>query len=101
MFVAWGGTQPNDPRGVWVFKRGQLVGELDAAETHPQEIGHLLIFGSWIVGCGTQSIEVWKADSHEHYTSILSTSSSRFTAPLCTLPTLLNKIFVEIGRAHV
>ncbi|KAJ9609647.1 rRNA-processing protein utp21 [Cladophialophora chaetospira] len=102
VFVAWGGSQPTDPRGVWVFKRGQLVAELDVAATHPQEIGQLLVFGSWIVGRGTRSIEVWKAESLEHYTSILSsTTSSSFTAQLCTLPTFLNKVLVGTSKGSI
>ncbi|KIW32533.1 uncharacterized protein PV07_04066 [Cladophialophora immunda] len=101
VFVAWGGSQANEPRGVWIFKRGQLIAELDIDDTYVQEIRQLLVFGSWIVGCGPQSIEVWKTDSREHYTSILSSSSSTdtrssgsFTGQVCTLPTLLNKVFV-------
>ncbi|KIY00840.1 uncharacterized protein Z520_03506 [Fonsecaea multimorphosa CBS 102226] len=105
IFVAWGGSQASEPRGVWVFKRGQLTGELDIDDTCAQEIRQLLVFGSWIVGCGTQSIEVWKTDSFEHYTSIISHSTSTstrdggsFTGHVCTLPTLLNKVFV--GTKH-
>ncbi|OAL38333.1 hypothetical protein AYO20_02392 [Fonsecaea nubica] len=105
VFVAWGGSQPNESRGVWVFKRGQLIGELDVDDTHAQEIRQLLVFGSWIVGCGTESLEVWSSDSLEHYTSILSSSTSinnrssgSFTGQACTLPTLLNKVLV--GTKH-
>ncbi|KIW91549.1 uncharacterized protein Z519_07515 [Cladophialophora bantiana CBS 173.52] len=104
VFVAWGGLQVNEPRGVWVFKRGQLIGELDIDGTYVQEIHQLLVFGSWVVGCGTESIEVWKADLYEHYTSIHSSSSTSsrsqrpFTGQICTLPTLLNKVFA--GTKH-
>lgn len=101
MFVAWGGLQPGEPRGVWILKRGRLVGELDIKDTSSQEIRHLIVFGSWIVGCGPEGIEVWKLDSLEHYTTILPSnhqnrplSQSVFTGLTCTLPTLLNKIFV-------
>lgn len=101
VFVAWGGSQPNGPRGVWIFKRGRLIGELEGDETHPQEIEQILVFGSWIVGCGPEAIEIWKADSHEHYTTIFSRSPSTdsrsggsFSGQICTLPTLLNKILV-------
>ncbi len=101
VFVAWGGSQPDAPRGVWVFKRGRLVGELDLGDTHPQEVGQILVLGSWVVGCGKEAIEVWKTDSYEHYTTILpstppATSNSRavFSGQICTLPTLLNKVLV-------
>ncbi|KEF59680.1 uncharacterized protein A1O9_04526 [Exophiala aquamarina CBS 119918] len=101
VFVAWGGLQPGEPHGVWILKRGRLVGELDVRDTHFQEIGHIVVFGAWIVGCGPEAIEVWKLDSSEHYTTILpsnqnnsSLSRSTFTGLVCTLPTLLNKVFV-------
>ncbi|KAI1627334.1 Utp21 specific WD40 associated putative domain-containing protein [Exophiala viscosa] len=99
--VAWGGAQPNDRRGMWVFKRGQLIAELDIDGTHPQKIGQILVFGSWIVGCGNEAIEVWKTDSYEHYTTIHPSTPSTsthgraiFSGQICTLPTILNKIFV-------
>ncbi|EXJ58229.1 hypothetical protein A1O7_05654 [Cladophialophora yegresii CBS 114405] len=98
IFVAWGGSQPKEPRGLWVFKRGQLLAELDIEHTHPQEIRQLIVFGSWIVGCGTESIEVWKTESFEHYTSISTGSRGSLTGQVCTLPTFLNKIFV--GTKH-
>ncbi|KIX02830.1 uncharacterized protein Z518_08773 [Rhinocladiella mackenziei CBS 650.93] len=101
VFVAWGGSQPNQPRGVWIFKRGRLVGELSTEDVYPQEIAQIIIFGSWIVGCGTEAIEIWKTDSYEHYTTIIPSSPSTdgrsqsiFSGHVCTLPTLLNKIFV-------
>ncbi|OCT51207.1 putative WD repeat-containing protein [Cladophialophora carrionii] len=98
VFVTWGGSQPKEPRGLWVFKRGQLVAELDIQHTHPQEIRQLIVFGSWIIGCGTESIEVWKSESYEHYTSISTGSGGSLAGQVCTLPTFLNKIFV--GTKH-
>ncbi|KIW66727.1 hypothetical protein PV04_06030 [Phialophora macrospora] len=98
VFVAWGGSQPNEPRGLWAFKRGQLDAELGIENTRSQEVRQLLVFGSWIVGCGSESIEVWKSGSYEHYTSISTGSQGSFTGQLCTLPTFLNKIFV--GTKH-
>jgi U3 small nucleolar RNA-associated protein 21 len=104
VFAAWGGSQPNEPRGVWVFKRGQLIAELEVDVTHPQEIRQLLVFGSWIVGCGSESIEVWNSESYEHYTTIFSAtgaskrSQGSFTGQICSLPTVLNKVFV--GTKH-
>ncbi|KAG9772093.1 U3 small nucleolar RNA-associated protein 21-like protein [Exophiala dermatitidis] len=101
VFAAWGGSQPNEARGLWVFKRGRLIGELDSSNTHPQEILQILVFGPWLVGCGAEAIEVWKSDSYEHYTTILPLSTSIdsrtqgvFSGQICTLPTLLNKICV-------
>ncbi|KIW17197.1 hypothetical protein PV08_04388 [Exophiala spinifera] len=101
VFAAWGGSHPASPRGVWVVKRGQVVGELEVDNTYTQEIERILVFGSWIVGCGKQAIEVWKSDTYEHYTTILpstpaaaSNSKEVFSGQICTLPTILNKVFV-------
>jgi len=99
--VAWGGLQPGEPHGVWILKRGRLVGELHVEDTYFQEIRQIVVFGAWIVGCGSEAVEVWRLDSSEHYTTILpanrnnnALSRSVFTGLVCTLPTLLNKIFV-------
>lgn len=100
VFVAWGGPQPNTSRGLWVFKRGQLIAELDIEDTHPQGIVQILVFGSWIVACGSEAIEIWKSDSLEHYTTIRPSTPSIsnhargiFSGQICTLPTILNKVF--------
>jgi U3 small nucleolar RNA-associated protein 21 len=77
-----------------------LVGELDTTDTHAQPIQQILVFGSWIVGGGGEAVEVWKTDSYEHHTTILPStpavhpSQTVLSGPVCTLPTLLNKIFV-------
>ncbi|EXJ92862.1 hypothetical protein A1O3_01416 [Capronia epimyces CBS 606.96] len=101
VFAAWGGAQPNEPQGVWVFKRGQLIGELETQGTHPQQIVQILVFGPWLVGCGAQAIEVWRSDSYAHYTTILPSSTTIdnrtngiFSGQICMLPTFLNKICV-------
>lgn len=101
VFVAWGGLQSNESRGLWIFKRGRLVAELDTRDTAHQSIQQILVFGSWVIACGSEAIEVWKSDSYEHYTTILPTGQSAaqhtrnvFSGLVCTLPTFLNKIFV-------
>jgi U3 small nucleolar RNA-associated protein 21 len=79
-----------------VFKRGRLVGALQTKSTVQQEIRQILVFGTWIIGCGEQAIEVWKSDTYEHYTTISTPEHGRavFTGRACNLPTFLNKIFV-------
>src|SRR5271156_2252712 len=99
IFVAWSGPRQNHDKGVWVFKRGRVIGELEFPESVQQKIHNILIFGSWIVGCGSQAIEIWKNGSHEHYTTIRppeigGRGSAVLIGPVCTLPTFLNKIFV-------
>ena len=95
VFVAWGGHN-GSANGVWVFKRGKLVAELENASS-PQHIQHIVVLGNWIVGCASGRVEIWKNDTYEHYTSIVATATSgvsAFTGTVCTLPTYLNKIFV-------
>ena len=98
--MAWGGQQADSERGVWVLQRGRLLGELERPATRVGPLNQLLVFGSWIVGCGANVIEVWKADNYEHYTTITPTSSREtgvsrtLSGVICTLPTFLNKIFV-------
>jgi U3 small nucleolar RNA-associated protein 21 len=72
------------------------VGELETKNTVQQEIRQLLVYGTWIIGCGQRAIEVWKSDTYEHYTTISSPGhgAAVFTGCVCNLPTFLNKIFV-------
>ncbi|PGH32144.1 U3 small nucleolar RNA-associated protein 21 [[Emmonsia] crescens] len=116
VLAAWGGgSLANEPQGVWVFKRGKKVGELaipsSASSTTTtganEPIEQLLVFGSWIVGCCSGSIRVWKSMTLEHYTTLTppsprktssssssSSSSARvLTGRICNMPTYLNKIF--------
>ena len=97
VFAAWGGSMPNEPRGVWVFKRGKKVAELDTSTGSNEPIEQLLVFGSWIVGCGSHAIDVWKTKSLEHYTTLTPRGASGgpiLTGKMCSMPTYLNKIFV-------
>lgn len=72
------------------------MGELETNNTVQQELRQILVFGTWIIGCGKQAIEVWKSDTYEHYTTISSPGhgAAVFTGRVCNLPTFLNKVFV-------
>lgn len=97
IFAAWGDESPKRGCGVWVFKRGQYVGQLEGEGVTPQKLQKILVFGNWIVGCGTRAIEVWKNDTYEHYTTIapsVAKGQSTLSGHVCTLPTFLNKVFV-------
>lgn len=99
VIAAWGGQSADAQFGLWVFKRGQKVGELEQPMGEPDAIQRVLVFGSWIVGCGSQRIEVWKSSTYEHYTTITPRTSGKasgasLTGALCNAPTFLNKIFV-------
>ena len=98
VFAAWGGGLSKTSVGVWVFKRGKRVAELEIPRDLDEQIKQLLIFGSWIVGCCSTRIEVWKSATCEHYTSLTSLrpreSSGKdvLSGVICNMPTLLNKV---------
>ncbi|KAF2019608.1 WD-repeat protein-like protein [Aaosphaeria arxii CBS 175.79] len=92
VLAAWGGQETHSPRGVWVYQRGKKVNELEIPKGMKHNVTQLAVFGSWIVGQGHTSIEVWKSSTLEHYTTLQGISSSPLVA-ICTMPTYLNKIF--------
>ncbi|KKY27069.1 putative snorna binding protein [Phaeomoniella chlamydospora] len=99
IFVAWGGNNKDRGRGVWVFKRGKLLGELEPPSRVDEPTNRLLVLGAWLVGCGSRSVEVWNSETLEHYTTLTPSSSGTgetLSGSICALPTFLNKVF--IGR---
>ncbi|KAG9229251.1 Utp21 specific WD40 associated putative domain-containing protein [Amylocarpus encephaloides] len=100
VIAAWGGSN-DSPQGVSVFKRGKEIARLDVPAELKQPIKQLLIFGAWIVGCGTTRMEVWKSASYEHYTTLYPTATHKgkneLTGGITNMPTYLNKIFA--GRS--
>ncbi|GAD95804.1 snoRNA binding protein [Paecilomyces variotii No. 5] len=100
VFAAWGGLRPGSPAGIWIFKRGKKVAELQSLPGAVEPIEQILVFGSWIIGRCGRSIHVWKSVSFEHYTTLTpaesggSSGKQIFTGKMCTMPTYLNKIFV-------
>ncbi|PBP28582.1 WD domain-containing protein [Diplocarpon rosae] len=95
VLAAWGGHD-NAP-GLWVFKRGRQSAELDVPADLEEPIKQILIFGTWIVGCCSTRIEVWKLSTYEHYTTLYPTAAPKggneLTGGLTNMPTYLNKIF--------
>jgi U3 small nucleolar RNA-associated protein 21 len=94
ILAAWGGDNSQAARGVWLFKRGKKVNELEQPSWGMKEnVKQLLVFGAWIVGCCSSTIEVWKSSTLEHYTSLAGSRTNVFSGGLCNMPTYLNKIF--------
>lgn len=103
VFAAWGGSSQKGAQGVWIFKRGKKIDELDLPTDLEQPIKKLFIFGTWVIGCCTTRIEVWRALSsakttpYEHYTTLFTTAASNggneLTGAISNMPTYLNKIF--------
>ena len=100
MFAAWAGEATSSHEGVWVFKRGKKVGELERPLGTSESVNRLIVFGSWIVGSCSTRIEVWKSTTYEHYTTLTPTISRKaghggiISGGICNLPTYLNKVFV-------
>ncbi|MCJ1281318.1 hypothetical protein MMC26_000637 [Xylographa opegraphella] len=100
VFAAWGGSPAEGERGVWVFKRGKRIAELEGTAGMVEPVRQLLIFGSWIVGCCSTKLQVWKSATYEHYTTITSSHSragqvsQTLSGVLCSMPTMLNKVLV-------
>jgi U3 small nucleolar RNA-associated protein 21 len=96
VFAAWSG---NGKIGVSVFKRGKRIDELEATDDLDEPIHQVLIFGSWIVGCCSTKIVVWKSAGYEYYTILMPPhpgrrDANKILSGICNMPTFLNKIFV-------
>jgi U3 small nucleolar RNA-associated protein 21 len=97
VFAAWGGSSEDMRQGFWVFKRGKRDEELEVPADLHQPIKQILIFGTWVVGCCSTRIEVWKSTTYEHYTTLYPATAQKggneLTGGICNMPTYLNKIF--------
>ncbi|KAK0508639.1 hypothetical protein JMJ35_008915 [Cladonia borealis] len=100
VIAAWGGDTTNGNVGVWVFKRGKKVAELEIPRDLSEPISRIAVFGSWIVGGCLSRIEVWKSSTYEHYTTLTPTAPKNgdhgavLSGGICNMPTFLNKVFV-------
>lgn len=100
MFAAWVGEATDSHVGVWVFKRGKKVGDLERPPGLSESINRIMVFGSWIVGSCSTRIEIWKSATYEHYSTLTPISLRKaaqggiLSGGICNMPTYLNKIFV-------
>lgn len=100
VFAAWGGSLVHAQVGIWVFKRGKRIAELEIPLDLAEPVRQFLIFGSWMVGCCTTRLEVWRSSNYEHYTTLMPSNSGKprsdhtLSGTMCNVPTLLNKILV-------
>ena len=85
---------------MWVYKRGKKIAELEIPPDSKEPIDQIIIFGTWIVGCCANRVEVWKSGNYEHYTTVaplpsrMKTAASTLSGCICNMPTFLNKILV-------
>lgn len=75
------------------------MAELEVPEGLNEPVKEIIIFGSWIVGCCSTRLEVWKSTNYEHYATLTSIRSREnkgendLSGVICHMPTLLNKVF--------
>ncbi|KAK7997032.1 hypothetical protein PG989_005072 [Apiospora arundinis] len=96
VLAAWGDHRNGESQGIWIYQRGKKVGELALPADLDQPIKQLLVFGSWIIACCSNRIEVFKNETLEHYTTLNALGGQKGDNELteiCTMPTYLNKIF--------
>lgn len=100
VLAAWQSPVEGGNAGIWVFKRGKKIDELQIPQTNREVVHKITVFGSWIVAYCETLLEVWNSASLEHYTTLhprKTGAGARLSGGICSLPTYLNKIFV--GRA--
>ena len=96
VFAAFGGLESDNTHGVWVFKRGKKVAELQEPMGGWNKSGwkDLIIFGDWVVAAfGNGEMVVWKATSKEVHTEIQSSHGGDIVAVVHP-NTYLNKVVV-------
>ncbi|KAH7328310.1 WD repeat-containing protein 36 [Stachybotrys elegans] len=98
ILAAWGGLGKSQPQGFWVYQRGKKIDELQLPSDLAEPVRQILVLGAWILACAATRIEVFKAATFEHYTTIHIMSSikggNEITGGITGMPTFLNKIFV-------
>ena len=85
--------------GIWVFKRGKKVAELEEPMGGWNKSGwrDMLIFGDWIVGAfANGQMVIWKISTKEVHTEIQSTNGEEILG-LVHPSTYLNKVVVVTG----
>lgn len=81
------------------------MAELESVPPTGPQIERILAFGSWIIGCTSKSLHVWRADNYEHYTELSPSGGAHrdrcLSGALSNLPTFLNKVFVGRSDGNV
>ncbi|KAL2761170.1 hypothetical protein ACRALDRAFT_1059169 [Sodiomyces alcalophilus JCM 7366] len=107
IFAAWGDPSNGAKHGIWAFERGSKIAHLRLPDDINQPIQQILVFGSWIVGCASTRLEVWRTDTLQHYTTLHTVATNKggneITGGIVNMPTYINKIFVgrKDGRVEI
>lgn len=107
LLAAWSSTDNSVGQGIWVFKRGKKVGQLEPPQDLREDIVQMIVLGSWIVGCCGTRVEVWKSATYEHYATLLppyrqnSGEGNVLTGGIASMSTYTNKIFAGRENGNV
>lgn len=99
VIAAFGGSNPEDEKGIWIFKRGKKIDELEVPEGFNGQVRQLLVFGAWIVAISPTEINVWESETLDHYNTM--SASVSYAGIACTMPTYLNKLFAGCSDGGV
>ncbi|KAF8251672.1 Utp21-domain-containing protein [Wilcoxina mikolae CBS 423.85] len=80
--------------GVWIFKRGKKVGELQKPAQKWGAWKELIVFGEWVIGAFERALVVWKKEGGEVYTEIEMGGKGGAIAAVCHPSAYLNKLVV-------
>ena len=98
---------PTAQRGVWIYKRGKKIGDFAIPSELDEDIVQIIVYGSWIMGCCTTKIEIWRASTCKHHTTLTAPFTGGrgniLTGGVVTMPTLSNKVFAgrEDGSVEI
>lgn len=90
MYAAYSGAGV----GVWIFKRGKKIGELEEPERNHGAWKDLIVFGEWVIGAFDKALVVWKKETGEFYTEIEMSGKSGAVTAICHPSAYLNKVVV-------
>ena len=96
IFAAFGGTIADLAHGVWIFKRGRKIAELEEPMGGWNRSGwkEILVFGDWIAGVyGNGETIVWKVSTKDVHTIIQSSKGGEVVGVVHP-STYLNKIVI-------
>ncbi|KAI9726180.1 MAG: hypothetical protein M1828_001853 [Chrysothrix sp. TS-e1954] len=106
--AAWSSGQSSSSRGIWVYRRGKRVDELELPSYLDDDIVDIQVFGSWIIGCCATRIEIWNSSDLEHYSTLsppfkAADGQTFLTGGVCTVPTFTNKLLAgrEDGSVEI
>jgi U3 small nucleolar RNA-associated protein 21 len=94
VYVAFADTGTCGGGGVWIFKRGKKIGELQQPSQNWGARKELIVFGEWVVQAFAKALVVWRRETGEVYTEIEMGGKSGAATAVCHPSAYLNKLVV-------